>query len=597
MASALDREIAIIKMAREVRQLAMVKALKDGDGDGKAAAYPGGPDNVPVAPRPSRAGLRSRLNSESKKPEKITGPTAKRDAHVSKYGMIWNDGNDEIPEVLAAKDWPHWNELPTTPVPVKGLRATEEYIGSRHVDKVLAGEPLRSGYDPFVLIMPDGRRFIIDGHHRAAMYSGLKRDEMPVKLLDLRKNPDALKNVAKVGRDGDGDGKAAAYPGGPDVVPVAGASAVKRAAKKATKRATAKKPAAKSRKTEAMPGKMPPGDKVDSQTLSTVKKNPLFKMLFGPLPPDPNAGEKGSYEVFRRHHHERVARREKVRGKNQAGGGSTFVRFIPKGHKKGKVEQPSGSYVSGQKMELSEAGAMGEALVVWNPEIRRQVEDYFGAPIDFAEGQTLKGRVSNSTFDIYCGDYAIEIKTLNISANRDKYDMGGYTYQDRRTKKTYNTKAAAAAAAAGVPESRLDPVPDVSTMESKVNEAKKRGMRPALLVVMVDQESGRVWLMGDKNTETLKKKGHSYSKMDLLDSKNGGRGTYVSQDVLYSAWLFGLLKRPVRTTGENESKWKFNRKTHMVEIAGGPSKTYGSEMKTTTIQEALDQGTTPHGFV
>ena len=131
----------------------------------------------------------------------------KLDAPISRYGLKYRKGNDRNVEVRTAKaslSDDQWRALPKRKFKPTSLNPTEEFIGSRHVDKVVAGEPLREGYDPYVLIDKKGKAWIVDGHHRAAMYSALGRD-MPAHVLDLRKSA-LRKSLLRKDRDGDGDG-------------------------------------------------------------------------------------------------------------------------------------------------------------------------------------------------------------------------------------------------------------------------------------------------------------------------------------------------------------------------------------------------------
>lgn len=123
---------------------------------------------------------------------KVSGPTAKRDAHISQYGLMWTDGNEENPDVLAAKRIPDelWRKRPKEMFDPSELNPTEEWIGSRHVDKVVSGrEPFREGYDPYVIRDRLGKLWIVDGHHRAAMYAGLGQ-KMPAHVWDWGMRPD-----------------------------------------------------------------------------------------------------------------------------------------------------------------------------------------------------------------------------------------------------------------------------------------------------------------------------------------------------------------------------------------------------------------------
>ena len=416
------------------------------------------------------------------------------------------------------------------------------------------------------------------------MSNDFDREIAIIKMARTLRQIELAKARKKDPKDGDGDGFTTNPVTGKDDMPVAvaaamaaaGRSAKKVTAKKVTaKKVTAKKVTAKAKPaaargaskvarhtvTEAVPGKMPVGNRVDKKNLDAVKKNPLFSMLFNSLSFDPSPDEPGSFETFRRHHHKRIEQRKSARGAQIAGGGTTFRRLVPAGHKKGRVEIGNGKYDAGSGMELNEVGAMGESLAFWNPDVRKIIAKRFGS-IDHAEGQSLDGRVSNSTFDLFAGEYAIEVKTLNISANQDRYTIGK---------------------SSGGSE-------DPSHMAFKVKEAKKMGMKPALLIIMVDQDSGRVWMFADTNLATLNDRHHPYKKMEMLTE---GKGLYVSQDVLYSSWLFGLLERPKRAAGTV----KFDRTKRRVSVVNNKvSSEYGSEMTSTTIQGMLDTGYTSTGF-
>lgn len=124
----------------------------------------------------------------------------KLDAPISRYGLKYRKGNDMNADVRSAKSGmsdDQWRKLPKREFDPKSLNPTEEFIGSRHVDKVVAGETLREGYDPYVLIDRSGKAWIVDGHHRAAMYSALGRN-MPAHVLDMRRT-DLRKNILRAG--------------------------------------------------------------------------------------------------------------------------------------------------------------------------------------------------------------------------------------------------------------------------------------------------------------------------------------------------------------------------------------------------------------
>lgn len=128
------------------------------------------------------------------------------DVPSTAFGMEYSPRSIRRADVQAAKKNAKevFEALPTTdfPIPQPGsemksdfgaLQATEALLVSRSINKVLAGEPLRSGYDPYILITEDEKAFVIDGHHRVAMYVGLGKDTMPAKVLDLRKSKEQPK--------------------------------------------------------------------------------------------------------------------------------------------------------------------------------------------------------------------------------------------------------------------------------------------------------------------------------------------------------------------------------------------------------------------
>lgn len=112
-----------------------------------------------------------------------------RDTPATSYGLAWDPSIAERPEVKKAKEWTGWDALPTTPVNLSDgpLYATEQTLSSGSINKVVDQGPsvLRPGYDAFVLVDQDGKRIIIDGHHRVGIYSALGLP-IPSKILDLR---------------------------------------------------------------------------------------------------------------------------------------------------------------------------------------------------------------------------------------------------------------------------------------------------------------------------------------------------------------------------------------------------------------------------
>lgn len=145
-----------------------------------------------------------KVSTPAKKPAGGGHPTnPKLDAPITRYGLKYRKGNDQNAAVRSAKTGltdEQWRALPKKTFKPTELNPTEEFIGSKYVDRVVAGEPLREGYDPFVLIDEGGKAWIVDGHHRAAMYSALGRDGMPAHVLDLRKTKLRKALAKKTGR-------------------------------------------------------------------------------------------------------------------------------------------------------------------------------------------------------------------------------------------------------------------------------------------------------------------------------------------------------------------------------------------------------------
>jgi hypothetical protein len=116
---------------------------------------------------------------------------------LKEFGLRYRKGNERIPVVADAKRLANesperWQSMPKRRVRIQDLNPIEESVKSKYIERILSGEPLRKGYDPFVLIDKDGSQYLIDGHHRAAMYAALGRSSMPAHVIDLRRDPNAL---------------------------------------------------------------------------------------------------------------------------------------------------------------------------------------------------------------------------------------------------------------------------------------------------------------------------------------------------------------------------------------------------------------------
>lgn len=326
-----------------------------------------------------------------------------------------------------------------------------------------------------------------------------------------------------------------------------GAKAVKPAPKKvAPKKAPAKraakavvKPVPKKRATPERATTLQRG--VDP---AKDKNNPLFAPLFKPV----KLGTKKDYDTFKRIHDKRVAEQKKV-GPMKAGGKTHFRRFLPVEH--GKVAQPiappGGKYIAGGGMELNEPGVIGETLIQYNPTINKLVSDYFHAPLSESEGMSSKhGRVPNSIFDFYAGGYGVEVKTIAVTGSHGTYK--------------------------------------VPHMAEKLEAARKRGIKPAVVFMMVDQKSGRVWLFAAKDMKLHASGNQGYKGMDMIGPSDG---IPIGQDAMYSAWLYGHVERPLREGGDGNSV-KGNGAS--VTITGKPSKTrYGSESRKKTVEQMLSE--------
>lgn len=101
-------------------------------------------------------------------------------------------------EVVAARQLPdaRWDKAPLKKVKLSDLHATEEAVKSKHIAKILAGEKLRSGYDPKVVVGQDGKMYVADGNTRIAMHKALGKDEINVRVIDMRASKIKVKTRA-----------------------------------------------------------------------------------------------------------------------------------------------------------------------------------------------------------------------------------------------------------------------------------------------------------------------------------------------------------------------------------------------------------------
>ena len=127
-------------------------------------------------------------NSCHKKTHSSKTAAGRLDTPITSFGLQYDPSVTDEAWFREAQAFTGWDNLPSIPVSTSDpLWASEAMVSSSSINKVvLGGEAFRAGYDPHVVIAPDGRRVVIDGNHRAAMYRALGSPTMPMKLLDLR---------------------------------------------------------------------------------------------------------------------------------------------------------------------------------------------------------------------------------------------------------------------------------------------------------------------------------------------------------------------------------------------------------------------------
>lgn len=126
----------------------------------------------------SKLGGATGATSEPKKGAAGPGMT-----HVSKFGMKFSEPGAVVEQARKRTDW---DEQPLKKVKISEIRATEEHVKQKHIDKILNGEPLRKGYDPQIVIDARGTAWVADGNHRVAMHAALGHKEINARVLDLR---------------------------------------------------------------------------------------------------------------------------------------------------------------------------------------------------------------------------------------------------------------------------------------------------------------------------------------------------------------------------------------------------------------------------
>ena len=105
--------------------------------------------------------------------------------NVSTYGMHYDAGNAKVIERAQAVSQDKWKTLTVQPLPPRTpLNACVETVLRRHVDRVYDRDfAFRKDHVTQLWEDGDGKRYIVDGHTRTAMYYELNR-QMPVRIMD-----------------------------------------------------------------------------------------------------------------------------------------------------------------------------------------------------------------------------------------------------------------------------------------------------------------------------------------------------------------------------------------------------------------------------
>jgi len=106
--------------------------------------------------------------------------------NVSTYGMHYDAGNARVIErakALSEAKWRAFAAMKTLPARTP-LNACVETVLRRHVDRVYDRDfEFRKDHVTQLWEDGDGKRYIVDGHTRTAMYYELNRS-MPVRIMD-----------------------------------------------------------------------------------------------------------------------------------------------------------------------------------------------------------------------------------------------------------------------------------------------------------------------------------------------------------------------------------------------------------------------------
>lgn len=120
---------------------------------------------------------------------------------VEAYGLNYDKSNAQNPAVVGGRALSPaiWNRVPVTDwkLPTAGgpeLHANEPDLKDATLAKVHEpGFEFREGYFNLIVIDPQGRAHIVDGHHRVGLHIEAGHDSLPAKVIDLRTDTPAAR--------------------------------------------------------------------------------------------------------------------------------------------------------------------------------------------------------------------------------------------------------------------------------------------------------------------------------------------------------------------------------------------------------------------
>ena len=256
--------------------------------------------------------------------------------------------------------------------------------------------------------------------------------------------------------------------------------------------------------------------------------DPLYRIIYHPTG---RAKVKGPTEAGRealvRDFREASDKKAITGMKLPSGAGSWLRRVIPKKYKSGEpLPDPKDTkkvgYKPGPYMTRSEAGAVGEALVYLNPQLRSIVENHYGGPMTIPEGINIEyGRVENSPFDFYVGTTGVELKTVSLTTGR------------QALKVTNNRDS-------GVAVDRL-------------TWSKENGVTQSVLSLVIDQKSGRAHVLAYEisDEEAIDGKSLSFKRAEMISPAGGVK---ITEQDLYEAYWVSSQPMPLRVLPEGGYK-------------------------------------------